>query len=366
MSQIELFDYSTLAPDLQVEVKTATERIKLRMKRTAEDIIEIGKDLISIKEKLSHGDFLPWIKSEFEMSEPTAKRLMSVARRFPEIAQIERFAPSTLYELAAPSTSDEVVEQVIEKAEKGEKITAKQVKDLKEQARLKDAEISQLKQSNQFVTSELKKQQELMTGIEATLQESAKSLAEKIVEVEVNKATLDLRNELIQLKAEKQRLENAQALAESQLKDAKEKHVKALADFKANPDPDTKKAINDAKKTLDDLLSDRASLTTEVLAIRRRIEDTIGLEEHRAHATRNVMSFFKKIEEVFENHHRHILSFSSLNLDDAYVAKAEDLIESLEEYIAKLKKALADRQFNQATQVEAVEVEVLEPEDDEF
>lgn len=365
MSQIELFDYSALAPDLQVEVKTATERIKLRMKRTAEDIIEIGKDLIAIKEKLPHGSFLPWIAAEFEMSEPTAQRFMQVAVRFPEIHQIDGFKPSLLYALSAPSTPDEVVEQVIEKAESGEKVTANDVKELREKLRQKEGEITQLKQSNQFVSAELQRQQELMTGIEATLQDSAKSLAEKMTEAEVKKATQELRNELIQLKADKQKLEAAQSLAESKLKDAQETHAKALSDFKSNPDPDTNKAIKEAQKALDDLLSERSTLATEVSAIQRRIKETIGVEEHRAHATGMVMSFFKKIEEVFENHHRHILSFSSLNLDDAYVAKAEDLIESLEDHLAKLKKALADRQFNAATQVEAVEVEVVE-DDDEF
>lgn len=234
-----------------------------------------------------------------------------------------------------------------------------EVKKLQEKLRLKDGEIAQLKQSNQFVSAELQRQQELMTGIEATLQDSAKSLAEKMTEAEVKKATQELRNELIQLKADKQKLESAQELAESKLKDAQEAHAQALADFKANPDPDTKKAIKEAQKALDDLLSERSSLATEVSEIQRRIQESIGVEEHRAHATGMVMSFFKKVEEVFENHHRHILSFSSLNLDDAYVAKAEDLIESLEDHIAKLKKAIADRQFNQATQVQAVEVEVV-------
>lgn len=39
------------------EVRTAAERIRVRMKRTAEDIVAVGLDLIAIKERLPHGPF---------------------------------------------------------------------------------------------------------------------------------------------------------------------------------------------------------------------------------------------------------------------------------------------------------------------
>lgn len=52
------------------------------MKRTAEDIVEIGRDLKEVKEKLDHGQFLPWIESEFGMSQQTASNFMRVAEQF--------------------------------------------------------------------------------------------------------------------------------------------------------------------------------------------------------------------------------------------------------------------------------------------
>ena len=65
-----------------VVARTAAERIKLRLKRTVEDIIEIGRELTAVKDELPHGQFLPWIAAEFEMSDRTANDFMNVANRF--------------------------------------------------------------------------------------------------------------------------------------------------------------------------------------------------------------------------------------------------------------------------------------------
>jgi hypothetical protein len=138
-NQLALFDYSQLSPDICEKAQIASERIKVRMKRTGEDIIEIGKDLIEIKALLPHGQFLPWIESEFEMDQKTAFNFMSVAEKFGDkLGIIPNFKPTILYLLAAPSTPDEVINQVIEKAENGEKITVKEIKELKAELETKD------------------------------------------------------------------------------------------------------------------------------------------------------------------------------------------------------------------------------------
>lgn len=227
----------------------------------------------------------------------------------------------------------------------------------------KEAEVANLKQSNTFVTTQLKEKETLIEGIQATLKDSAEALAQKMVEVKVKEATEPLQIELTRLKTDKENLETEKAALDERLKETIAKQEKALADFKANPDPETKKAMQEAQKELDNLNQKRADLVTEVLAIQSRIENTLGVEEHRANATRNVMSFFKKIEDVFETHQKQILSFSSVYLDDAYAAHAEDLIENLEEYIAKLKKVLSDRQYAQAKPIQSVDVEVVTDDD---
>lgn len=55
------FDYGILPAETAVIARSAAERIKLRLKRTVEDIIEIGRELTTVKAELPHGQFLPWI-----------------------------------------------------------------------------------------------------------------------------------------------------------------------------------------------------------------------------------------------------------------------------------------------------------------
>lgn len=87
---------------------------------------------MAIKKDLPHGQFLPWIAAEFEMSDQTAQNFMNVCARFgSQIPNYLEFKPTVLYALSAPSTPDEVVEKAIEKAESGGKVTVSDVKDWK-------------------------------------------------------------------------------------------------------------------------------------------------------------------------------------------------------------------------------------------
>jgi len=95
------------------------------MRRTAEDIVEIGQRLISIKEKLEHGYFLEWLETEFDGHRDTANKFMQVAREFGslEMSKISTFEISALYKLAAPSTPQAARNEAIARASAGEPIT---------------------------------------------------------------------------------------------------------------------------------------------------------------------------------------------------------------------------------------------------
>ena len=144
MNEPTLFDMSEIQPTGQVV--QATERIKLRLKRTAEDIIAIGQDLILIKAELGHGNFEKWIKINFEMKRMTAHNIMQVAERFGSNIQLLYISPTILYELAAPSTPDSVIEEVTAKVEAGETVSVKEVKELKRQAKETEEENKRIHQ----------------------------------------------------------------------------------------------------------------------------------------------------------------------------------------------------------------------------
>lgn len=134
MSDLALFDYAGIPTEAATEVRAAAERIRVRMKRTAEDIIAIGTDLVTVKERLPHGAFLPWIEAEFGMSEDTARNFMRVAGRYGKSGNIPDLTPSALYELAAPSTPEPVRQQIEAKAKAGENISVEEVRRLKREA----------------------------------------------------------------------------------------------------------------------------------------------------------------------------------------------------------------------------------------
>ena len=105
------FDYSTLEESKRLHIQIKTEAIKMRMQRSAEDIIAIGQDLLEIKHELDHGQFKSWIKTEFHMSYDTAVNFMQVARKFGARDDIKNgnvpfLSASVLYELAGPKIPD--------------------------------------------------------------------------------------------------------------------------------------------------------------------------------------------------------------------------------------------------------------------
>ena len=113
VEQQQLFDYASLDTETRAFVQEKAQSIHARLKRTAEDVIAIGLDLIAVKVRLGHGQFLSWMKSEFEMTEMSAVRFMQVAKRFGNKSNIMLDLPITiLYALAAPSTPDVVIEMV--------------------------------------------------------------------------------------------------------------------------------------------------------------------------------------------------------------------------------------------------------------
>jgi Protein of unknown function (DUF3102) len=117
-------------------LREAAARVRQRINRSAEYIIEIGRDLIAVKDRVGHGNFLPWIEREFGMSDDTAARFMNVARNM--AAQIPHggaeFAPAVLYALAAPSTPGEVRTEITDRVTAGEKVTVADVRESKARA----------------------------------------------------------------------------------------------------------------------------------------------------------------------------------------------------------------------------------------
>jgi hypothetical protein len=108
------FSYEGLPPDVDALARAAAERIRHRLNRTVQDLVEIGRDLCTAKEALPHGRFGPWVQTQVGVSIETAERWMHIAARLgPIIGSLTTLSPDALYPLAAPSTPDSVIEDVV-------------------------------------------------------------------------------------------------------------------------------------------------------------------------------------------------------------------------------------------------------------
>ncbi len=121
------------APVPLADVDAVAARIRKRLSDTIENIIAIGDDLISVKERLRHGDFRTWVEAKCNMSHSIANKMMQVARRFGDgkFVTVTNLELSVMYSLAAPSTPDEVVEKVLQQAEDGKTISRKTIAEMK-------------------------------------------------------------------------------------------------------------------------------------------------------------------------------------------------------------------------------------------
>lgn len=132
--------YAKMEPDAASVCSKAAERIKLRLNRTVEDIIEIGRDLALVKNHLGRGPYGAWLKEEFGMSLNMAARFINVHAKFSQLTprgEFKDISQKALFLLAAPSTKDEVIEAVVVKGEAGEDVTEKVVQKLKDEFQAK-------------------------------------------------------------------------------------------------------------------------------------------------------------------------------------------------------------------------------------
>lgn len=155
------YDYAPLDAAVAQQVQTAAHRIRLLVKKTLEDLITVGQELLAVKAALPHGGFVPWLRAEFGWTERTVRHFMAVAQRFgpkTEIISDLRIQPTAAYLLAAPSVPEEVCAAAIRRAESGEKITvsvAKEMLDTLKKQSVRRAEEATLERPRQKLMGEL-------------------------------------------------------------------------------------------------------------------------------------------------------------------------------------------------------------------
>lgn len=234
-----------------------------------EDIVAIGLDLIAVKEKLEHGLFGQWLAAEFEMSDVTAHRFMSVASRMGKSFTVKDLSPTVLYALAAPSTPDEVVEKATTKAVAGGKVTAADVAAWK-------AEIAAAKAAT----------------VQAVADASADAAAAKEAE----------------FAAERRRLEAAMATAARQLEEARgqadiaRRHAEVEAEkkYKGKADKMVEAAMTAKQRELGEVDREVKSREQSIANLKRKMDELEASAQERAAHLNKMQDQFAEERDLIE------------------------------------------------------------------
>jgi hypothetical protein len=118
------FDYDDLNIQDRAFVMANADLIREAARVTAQEVMLIGQRLTEVKSRLKHGQWLPWLETEFGWSDRTALRFMQVYEAFKSdtVADLQ-IDVSALYLIAAPKTPEPVRKEIIELAQSGEVMT---------------------------------------------------------------------------------------------------------------------------------------------------------------------------------------------------------------------------------------------------
>ncbi|MEO1396357.1 MAG: DUF3102 domain-containing protein [Cyanobacteria bacterium J06634_5] len=174
-----LFDYDSLEAGQRSIIQQRTGEIRERLRRSAQDVWEIGQKLSDVRSRLKYGQFLTWIKAEFGWSQRTAYNFINVYEtfgdRFANLAKVN-IATSLLYQLASPSVPEELREQILRAAEQGDTMTAKELQaTIQKRRRLKSAAVRKEKKQAKGASKKSSKQQS-ESATERTAERTADSV----------------------------------------------------------------------------------------------------------------------------------------------------------------------------------------------
>jgi hypothetical protein len=106
------------------KLQEAAQRIKLLRRAATEHAVEIGRELLSIKESLPRGAFVKWVEKACEFKIRTAQDLMKLAREADSNTKlVALMVPSTLRVYLSKTTPPVVRTSILKRLENGEYVS---------------------------------------------------------------------------------------------------------------------------------------------------------------------------------------------------------------------------------------------------
>jgi hypothetical protein len=126
---VRAFDYTGIEPAIAEKMRQTATSIRSRHRGLIQVAIEIGVELMAVKEQIGHGRFRQWLQAEFPDSERTATNFMRAAEVFgTKTATVADLPPTVVYALAAKTIPAAGRDDIVRRLEGGERLTASDIK----------------------------------------------------------------------------------------------------------------------------------------------------------------------------------------------------------------------------------------------
>jgi Protein of unknown function (DUF3102) len=147
--------YKSLDSERCTLIQRKAKEIQNRVRRAKQDILDIGRLLIEVRSVLDHGQFENWLGQEIAWSPRTAYNFIYVYERFGDVTNFAKMDMdiSAAYLLAAPKTPQVIVDEFLNRAQSGERITFKTVRKELTDGKLRLSGKKQMKEISQRFSS---------------------------------------------------------------------------------------------------------------------------------------------------------------------------------------------------------------------
>lgn len=152
----------------EFNIEKATAKILMLKEQTAQNIIEIGKTLIEVKEKIEYGEFGIWLRDKVEFTHQTANKFMKVATEFPDYAPVRNLGTRKLFALAG-----------LDEEERQEVMQENNIEDMTTR------ELEQVVKEKKEITKQLKLEQEYSEELQQAIKEKEQKI--KVLQNEIEK-----------------------------------------------------------------------------------------------------------------------------------------------------------------------------------
>jgi len=130
------------------ELEEAAQRIKSLRRAATEHAVEIGRELLRIKENLPRGAFVKWVEKACEFKIRTAQDLMKLAREADSNAKlVALMVPSTLRVYLSKTTPPAVRTSILKRLENGEYVSRNELHSEAMNAKVMGAKVKSIPKS---------------------------------------------------------------------------------------------------------------------------------------------------------------------------------------------------------------------------